>query len=217
MIDTKTDLGAADREAERMAALRRYDVLDSPPDGAFDRITRLAARILQVPIAIVSLVDTDRIWFKSHHGLDVDEIGRDPGLCASAILQDGPYIVSDAARDPRTLANPLVTGSLGLQFYLGIPLSTSDGHNLGTLCVIDVEPREATDDEIATVTDLAGIVMDEIELRLSARRLLDLETEQTDRIHAFAESVHQRSHGDGQALGFMLANPDPTAEERQLR
>ena len=217
MIDTKIDPGVADREAARMAALRRYDVLDSPPDGAFDRITRLAARILQVPIAIVSLVDTDRIWFKSHHGLDVDEVGRDPGLCASAILQAGPYLVTDAARDPRTLANPLVTGSLGLQFYLGVPLTTGDGHNLGTLCVIDVEPREATDDEIATVTDLAGIVLDEIELRLSARRLLDLETEQTDRVHAFAESAHQRSHGDDQTLGFMLASPDPTAEERELR
>ena len=129
-------------EAERLAAVRRYDVLDTPPDGAFDRITALAARLFDVPIAIVSIVDTDRIWFKSHHGLDVEEIGREAGLCASAILHDGPWLVTDAAIDPRTLANPLVAGEFGLRFYAGVPLTTHDGYNLGTLCVIDHEPRE---------------------------------------------------------------------------
>ena len=82
------------REQQRMAAVRRYDILDTPPDGAFDRIAALAARLLDVPIAIVSVVDTDRIWFKSHHGLDVSEIGREPGLCASAILGSEPWLVT---------------------------------------------------------------------------------------------------------------------------
>ena len=80
-------------ESQRLAAVRRYQVLDTPPDGAFERITSLAARLFDVPISIVSIVDEDRIWFKSHHGVDVEEIGRDPGRCASAILQDEPWVV----------------------------------------------------------------------------------------------------------------------------
>ena len=101
---------AADIERERMAAVWRYDILDTPPDGAFDRITALAARRFGAPIAIISVVDEDRIWFKSHHGLQVNEIARDPGLCASAILSDAPYVLNDASIDPRSLANPLVAG-----------------------------------------------------------------------------------------------------------
>lgn len=164
-------------ERERLRAVQRYDILDSPPDGAFDRITAVAARLFDVPIAIVSIVDTDRIWFKSHHGLAAEEIGRDPGLCASAILGDGPWVVNDAKVDPRTLANPLVAGDFGLQFYAGIPLRTQDGYNLGTLCVIDYEPREVSDAEVATLTDLAAVVMDEMELRMSARRAVGLEAQ----------------------------------------
>src|SRR3978361_2031246 len=86
-------------ESERMNAVRRYDVLDTPPDGAFDRVTAIAARIFNVPIAIISIVDHDRIWFKSHHGLPVEQIDRAPGLCASAILQDDPYVLEDASKD----------------------------------------------------------------------------------------------------------------------
>jgi sigma-B regulation protein RsbU (phosphoserine phosphatase) len=157
--------------------VRRYDVLDTPPDGAFERITALAARLMGVPIAIVSIVDTERIWFKSHHGLDVTEIDREPGLCASAILQDGPWLVTDAEVDPRTLANPLVAGDFGLRFYAGVPLTTHDGYNLGTLCVIDRRRRHVTDEEVATLRDLATLVMDELELRLSARQAVGLEAE----------------------------------------
>lgn len=164
-------------EGERLAAVRRYDVLDTPPDGAFDRITALAARLLGVPIAIVSIVDTDRIWFKSHHGLEVDQVGREPGLCASAILQGEPWVVTDAAEDPRTLANPLVAGESGLRFYAGVPLTTQDGYNLGTLCVIDRHPRRVSEEDLATMRDLAALVLDELELRLSARRTVQLEAQ----------------------------------------
>ena len=157
-------------ERERLAAVRRYEILDTPPDGAFDRITALAARIFDVPISIVSIVDRDRIWFKSRHGADVTEIGRDPGLCASAILRYEPWLVTDAALDPRTLTNPLVIGELGLRFYAGAPLTTRDGYNLGTLNVIDTEPRELDALQLATLEDLAAIVVDELELRLAARR-----------------------------------------------
>lgn len=160
-------------EEKRMAAVSRYAVLDTPPDGAFDRITSLAARIFDVPISIISIVDHDRIWLKSRHGIDVQQIDREPGLCASAILQHEPWVVSDAAVDPRTMTNPLVCGELGLRFYVGIPLKTSDGYNLGTFNIIDVEPREFGDDELAIMEDLAAVVLDELELRLDANRLVD--------------------------------------------
>jgi two-component sensor histidine kinase len=156
-------------EAARLAAVRRYAVLDTPPDGAFDRIAGLAARLLETPIAIISIVDEDRIWFKSHEGLDgVAEIPRDPGLCASAILHNGPWILNDASVEPVALANPLVAGEFGLRFYAGIPLRTQDGHGLGTLCVIDKAPREITPEQTAILQDLAAVVMDELELRREA-------------------------------------------------
>ena len=180
-----------DEEQARLAAVRRYDVLDTPPDGAFERITAVAARLFDVPISIISIVDADRIWFKSHHGLEADEIGRDPGLCASAILEDSPWLITDARADPRTLANPLVAGEFGLQFYAGAPLRTHDGHNLGTLCVIDREPREVTAEEARTLTDLASVVMDELELRLSARRTLSLEAELRHQAEGVAATLQE--------------------------
>ena len=175
---TDVEMPAAPSEALRLAAVRRYEILDTPADGTFDRITAIAARLLRVPIAIVSIVDEDRIWFKSRHGLpDATEIGRDPGLCASAILGSEPWVVTDAAADPRTMANPLVAGDLGLRFYAGVPLRTSDGFNLGTLCVIDGEPREITRDELQSLEDLAELVVEELELRLQTRQLVSVEAQ----------------------------------------
>jgi two-component sensor histidine kinase len=156
-------------EDRRLAAVRRYDILDTPPDGSFDRVTAIAARLFQVPISIISLVDHDRIWFKSHHGLEVEQIPRGPGLCASAILQSDAWVLTDASTDVRSLANPLVAGEFGLRFYVGVPLRTHDGHNLGTLCVIDRQPRPVTEEQIEHLKDLASVVMDQMELRLSAR------------------------------------------------
>jgi serine/threonine protein kinase len=158
-------------ESARLAAVRSYDVLDTPADGAFDRITALAARLFDVPVAIVSIVDFDRIWFKSHHGLEISEIGRDAGLCASAILGGEAWVVDDATFDPRAMANPLVAGDFGLRFYAGVPLTTSEGHNLGTLCVLDYEPRETSPEELETLSDLAAMVMSELELRLELSRV----------------------------------------------
>ena len=177
-------------EESRIDAVRRYDILDTPPDGAFDRITALAARLFDVPIAIVSVVDTDRIWFKSRHGLpDVSEIDRVPGLCASAILQNGPWIVDDAATDVRTLANPLVAGDFGLRFYAGVPLTTSDGFNLGTLCVIDFEPRMVTTSDVANLVDLAALVMDELELRLVTRGTIEREEQLRHKAEELADAL----------------------------
>lgn len=159
-----------ENEPQRMAAVRRYDVLDTPPDGAFDRITAIAARRFDVPISIISIVDHDRIWFKSHHGVPVNQVGRDPGLCASAILSTEAHVLLDAKTDPRSLANPLVAGDFGLRFYAGVPLRTNDGYNLGTLCVIDKAPRRIDQKQIDELKDLASVVMDQLELRLAARR-----------------------------------------------
>jgi two-component sensor histidine kinase len=162
-----------ENEADRMAAVRRYQILDTPPDGSFDRVTALAARRFGAPISIISIVDHDRIWFKSHHGVDVQQIGRDPGLCASAILSSEAHVLVDASTDVRSLANPLVAGDFGLRFYAGVPLETSDGFNLGTLCVIDKAPRPVDQAQIDDLKDLASLVVDQLELRLAARQAVE--------------------------------------------
>jgi GAF domain-containing protein len=168
-----TTLQMPANEQQRMEALKRYDILDTPPDGSFDRITRLAATIFDVPIAIISLVDTDRIWFKSAHGLAVNQIDRVPGLCASAILSDELYVIDDAAIDPRSLANPLVAGDFGLRFYAAAPLLTEEQFNLGTLCILDKKPRVLTEKEKKMLRELSDVVMDEMELRLSLRKTVE--------------------------------------------
>ncbi|MGI8461005.1 MAG: PP2C family protein-serine/threonine phosphatase [Solirubrobacterales bacterium] len=180
-----------ENEVERLAAVRRYDVLDTPPDGSFDQITSLAATHFDVPIAIVSIVDTDRIWFKSRHGIDTEQVGRDPGLCASAIIQDDPWVIEDAKVDPRTIANPLVAGELGLGFYAGAPLITHDGYNLGTLCVIDRAPREFSDREAETLAGMARLVVDQLELHLSARRTVDHEQVLREQAERTARSLQE--------------------------
>jgi sigma-B regulation protein RsbU (phosphoserine phosphatase) len=164
------------QESDRLAAVRRYAILDTPPDGAFNRICALAARFFGVPLASVTIVDEERIWFKAIQGLDAVEIPRDPGLCASAVLQDEPYVVTDGLIDPRTANNPLVHGELGIRFYAAAPILTSDGHRLGTVNVLDTKPRLVTEAETETLRDLAAIVMDELELRLAAIR--EIRTEQ---------------------------------------
>lgn len=166
-----TDI-ASQQEIERLAALRSYEILDTPPDGAFDRITALAARHFHVPVALVSLVDEDRIWFKSRHGLDADQIPRSPGLCASVIFSDEAYVVRNALEDPRTLANPLVAGAMGLRFYAAVPLVTHDGHRLGTMNIIDFVPRELDAAGLSDLYEFAGLVMDQMELRLSTRKII---------------------------------------------
>jgi phosphoserine phosphatase RsbU/P len=154
-------------EERRMAAVHRYAVLDTPPDGAFDRVVALAALVFDVPVATVSIVDSDRIWFKAQHGLPdgIGQVDRDPGLWASAITRDGPYVVPDALLDPRASGNPLVR-ALGVRFYAAAPIVTADGHRLGTIDIIDVRPRELTAKQRTMLTELAAMVMEQLELRL---------------------------------------------------
>jgi anti-anti-sigma factor len=179
-------------EPARLAAVRRYEILDTPPDRAFDRVAGLAARLLASPIATVSIVDAERIWFKARHGLDQrTQTPRAPGLGASAILRDGPHVVPDAAADPVARANPLVA-AVGLRFYAGWPITTPDGYRLGTVDVIDTQPRQVGRDELAVLGDLAAMVAGELERRLSASRAVEAERAlraQTEREKALVEQI----------------------------
>ncbi len=155
-------------EAARLKSLRSYGVLDTPPEAAFDRLTNLAAELFETPIALVSLIDEQRQWFKSRHGLEATETPRDLAFCAHAIRQQPgtTFVVEDASRDPRFQFNPLVTSDPNIRFYAGAVLTGSAGHNLGTLCVIDRKPRPAlTPKEQQRLLTLANIVVDELELR----------------------------------------------------
>src|ERR1700739_4907646 len=181
-------------EPERLRVLQRYQILDTPPDGAFHYLTAIAANLFGVPIAIVSLVDHDRIWFKSHHGLDLCEVEREPGLRASAIFSPDVYYVRDAVADARTLANPLVAGDCGLRFYAAAPLRTHEGFNLGTFCIIDRKPRKLAPSEAETLTKLAKLVVDQMELRLAARKAGELEKAErkmAEQLHQTIEALHE--------------------------
>ncbi|MFE0806394.1 PP2C family protein-serine/threonine phosphatase [Streptomyces sp. NPDC058848] len=179
-------------EEARLAAVRRYHILDTPPDGAFDRIASLAARLFDAPMATVAIVDTDRIWFKAAHGLDgITETDREPGLCASAILHGEPYVVTDADSDARAFANPLVRGDLGVRFYAAAPITTADGQRLGTVDVLDTRPRRPTDDQLEALKDLAALVMDELELRLSAIRTVAAERERRAEAERLARALQR--------------------------
>ncbi|MEO7222949.1 MAG: histidine kinase dimerization/phosphoacceptor domain -containing protein [Devosia sp.] len=192
-------------ESARLAAVRRYDILDTPPDGSFDRITALAASLFRVPISIISLVDHDRVWFKSRHGLEgVTQIGTEPGLCASAIVQNDPWVLENAATDIRSLTNPLVAGEFGLRFYAGIPLTTSDGYNLGTLCVIDREPRTVTDEQIGQLRHLASVVMDQMELRMSARTAVGELSDALETARLLGQEIDHRVMNSLQLVSSML-------------
>lgn len=151
-------------ESGRLAALADYQILDTAPDERFNRITALAADLLQAPIALVSLVDAERQWFKSNHGLEARETPRNVAFCAHAILDDAPFIIGDAAAHPLFRDNPLVTGAPHIRFYAGIPLMATGGECIGTFCVIDRQPRSLTPAQMKQLRTLAAIAVDELEL-----------------------------------------------------
>lgn len=150
-------------EQQRLQALQDFNLLDTSAEERFDRLTRLARHIFDVPIALVSLVDADRQWFKSRQGLDVCEIGRDISFCGHALLGQDIFEVTDASQDPRFATNPLVTGSPHIRFYAGAPLITAGGCGIGTLCIIDRRPGRLKDSERQALRDLGASVMSEVE------------------------------------------------------
>ncbi len=149
-------------ETARLKSLHSLRILDTPSEERFDRLTRMARRIFGVDICLVSLVDSDRQWFKSKQGLEACETSREISFCGHAILQDGVFIVNDATSDDRFQDNPLVLGNPDIRFYAGCPIHGPGGQRIGTLCLIHPEPREFSDNDVSTLQDLAGMVDDEI-------------------------------------------------------
>lgn len=170
-------------EAQRLASLAQYDVLDTPSEQAFDDLTLLASHICQTPMALVSLVDETRQWFKSRFGVMALETSRDVAFCAHTILQpEEMFVVQDAQDDPRFAGNPLVTGAPHIRFYAGMPLVTPDGHSLGSLCVLDRVPRLLTGAQEAALRALSHQVVSQLELRRQTRQLQEevLKRERTE-------------------------------------
>ncbi len=200
-------------EAERLAVLRRLNVAGSGTEERFDRITRLAARTFNVPVVLVTLVGETHLHFKSRHGLEECSIAREVSFCGHALLSGDALIVPDAALDPRFAHNPLVAGESGIRFYAGQPISTPDGHRLGTLCLIDHQPRQFGPDDLAALRDLALMAGDELlntdfnttVLRLTQREdaLRDTERQYRDIFENVACGICQTTR-DGR---YLNANP----------
>ena len=152
-------------EEVRLAALYELELLDTPDEPAFDRVTRLVTQLLNVPISTITLIDAERQWIKSRVGVETRETSRDVAFCAYTVTASEPLIVEDARQDPRFAQNPHVMATKGIRFYAGIPLCTSKGLALGSLCAIDTQPRAISEIELAALKDLAEIVTDEIRLR----------------------------------------------------
>jgi PAS domain S-box-containing protein len=177
-------------EDARIEALRSYAILDTPPAPSFDRLTRLAAHLFDVPVALVSLIDSERQWFKSRVGIDVCETSREVSLCAHAILNNTLFVVPDAAADPRFADNPFVAGEFHLRFYAGAPLRSREGRNLGTLCLIGLEPRpDLTPVERQLLRDLADLVTEALEAHRDFCERLDSEAEARHQHLSIATSV----------------------------
>lgn len=154
-----------DHEAARLEALHQYQILDTEPDETFNDLTRLAAYICGTPIALITLIDLDRQWFKARQGLSLSETSRDISFCGHAIMQSGPFVVRDAMDDQRFKDNPLVTSEPNIRFYAGSPLITPEGFKLGTLCVIDRVPRDLNPEQIAALRMLSNQVITQLDLR----------------------------------------------------
>jgi two-component system, NtrC family, sensor kinase len=164
-----------DNDAERIATLYDYNILDTLPEQDYDDLTAIAAQICGTPVSMISLVDHDRQWFKSRHGLEATETPREQAFCSHAILRpEQVLVVPDTREDDRFAHNPLVTGEMGVQFYAGAPLVTSEGHALGTICVIDQKPHQMTESQIQALQALSRQTVAQMELR---RRTLALSQE----------------------------------------
>lgn len=149
-------------ESQRLQTLRDLRLLDTPPEERFDRVTRLAKQVFGTPIALVSLIDADRQWFKSRQGLDAAETPRDISFCGHAILDDKIMVVNDAESDERFCDNPLVCGNPNIRFYAGYPLAAPDGNRIGTLCIIDEKPREMSHEQLQLLRELGRMVEEEL-------------------------------------------------------
>jgi diguanylate cyclase (GGDEF)-like protein len=159
-----------DKESERLEKLYSYNILDSLPEEEYNRVVRIAAKIFDMPMAVISLIECDRQWFKAQIGTTNTELDRNLSFCSHAICQDGVMVIEDASRHPDFSDNPFVKGKSHLRFYAGAPLHASDGINLGTLAILDTKPRTFSDNQRETLSDLAAMVMDSLEMRRLIKR-----------------------------------------------
>jgi GAF domain-containing protein len=172
-------------EEARILALEKYAILDTDPEQSFDDLTLLASFICKTPIALISLIDEDRQWFKSRVGIDAKETSRDIAFCSTAIMQSDVFVVPDALADERFRDNPLVVSDPHIRFYAGVPLINEDGYALGTLCVVDRSPRDLAPDQKDALKALSRLVLGRLEFR---RSLLLLKEALTDR----SKEEHER-------------------------
>ncbi|KJV29074.1 diguanylate cyclase [Aquitalea magnusonii] len=193
-------------EPARLQLLHALAILDTPPDEVFDRITRLVSRLLSVPIALVSLVDEDRQWFKSKVGLTAAETPRDVAFCAHAIAQTDPLIVADTQLDDRFSSNPLVTSAPDIRFYAGVQIRSCGGLALGTLCAIDTSPRTLSPEQVAILVDLAEMVSREMQLR-ETLQLTEAEMNHSQEIIDAAEGRF-RTVFERAGVGIAMVAPD---------
>ncbi|SMB86441.1 sensor domain-containing diguanylate cyclase [Deinococcus hopiensis] len=175
-------------EAARLLDLAQYHILDTAREEVFDRVTRLAARFLRVPVAVVNFVDVDRQWGKAMVGLDDSEAPREYSFCAWTILGDAPFVVPDASSDPRFMHNPMVTGEPHIRMYAGAPLITPRGHRIGTLCITDNKPHPLEEEDLRALQDLAAMAVNELELRSHLQRMQSQMSAQVEQ----AEDLRQR-------------------------
>jgi PAS domain S-box-containing protein len=188
-----------ENEMERLAALRSFGILDSEPELAYDELSALAAYICQTPVALVSLIDENRQWFKSRVGWTAEETPREVAFCAHAILLPSLFIVPDASADDRFANNPLVTSSPGIRFYAGAPLVTAEGHALGTLCVMDHKPRELTAEQAQALRALSHQVVAQLRLRKQLAEQLRVNAELAQANETLREAIAHRQRAE-QAL-----------------
>jgi diguanylate cyclase (GGDEF)-like protein len=195
-------------EPLRLRDLERHGIVGMASDEHFDRIVELASLILQAPIAVISLVEADRQWFLSQRGLDIWETPRDQAFCAHAIAGSGSLVVPDALLDERFATNPLVTGEPHIRFYAGAPLTTADGHSIGTLCVIDRQPRQPTPEQLHQLSLLADLVMRELELRRMSRLCPITGLPSRSSFLLIAQLEFERAMASSQPLSLLLFDID---------
>lgn len=219
-------------EAERLASLLKMQILDTPAEDRFDRLTRLANKHFNAPFSMITLLDEERQWFKSTRGHQIPETPRAVAFCGYTILQDAPLVVEDASTDPRFFDNPVVTGELNIRFYAGIPLRNLEGHRVGTFCILDQQPRRLDLEETMSLHDLAACAESELQLLRLTQSEIELLSEMDSlRRKASVDALtrcwneesmteilvkeHLRAATDGTTLGMMLISVDRFAELNQ--
>jgi PAS domain S-box-containing protein len=201
-------------EAARLEAVRQYAAGDFSQEATFDRTVTLAADLLSTPVALFSVVDVDRIWFKARYGLQIDHVDREPGFCANAILQDKPWVIEDARAASDARENRLVK-EFGLASYAGVPLAVKDGHKLGTLCVLDRLPRAFCVRELGILESLASLIVDGLELRRAAREAAEAASVAA-RDRELALRTANRLVNDGRLLAALVESSQDAIVSKNL-